>query len=376
MTQLSHDRRRVLQAIGASGALAVAGCLGGDGSDAEPNGDDSDETDTDESGDENAETEPGALPDAKDVTVDRIAREPTDVPDPVDWNEPREHDITIRTTHETAEIEPGVTFDYMTFEGQVPGPMVRVRRGDRVNLTFEVPEESNTDMHNVDFHAVYGPGGGADATTLAPGDDAAEISFTAEYAGAFVYHCAIPNMDQHISAGMFGSIIVEPEEGLPEVDHEFYLGQHELYTDGEVGQEGHHGFSFDAMKAEDPTYVVFNGQAYGFTPDGVGPMKAETGETARVFFASGGPNKTSALHPIGNVWSRYYRDGDLLSDPARNVETAPVAPGTTTVGEMEFRVPGPVKIVDHALSRVVRRGALAVIDVQGEENEEIYDENP
>ncbi|EMA31179.1 nitrite reductase [Halobiforma lacisalsi AJ5] len=363
MTQFDANRRRFLQGIGAAGALAVAGCLENDGSATT-------ETTSEDSGNQ------AGLSAAESVDVDRIARDPTDIPDPVDWDEPREHDITIETERLTAEIEPGVTFDYMTFEGQVPGPMVRVRRGDRVNLTFDVPDDMNIEMHNVDFHAVYGPGGGADATTIAPGDDPAEISFTADYAGVFIYHCAVPNMDQHISSGMFGSILVEPEDGLPEVDHEFYLGQHEIYTEGEAGEEGHHGFDFDAMKREDPTYVVFNGQAYAFTENGVGPMEAEVGDTARVYFANGGPNLLSSWHPIGNVWSDFYRDGDLLSEPDNNIETAPVAPGTTAAGEMEFPVPGPVKIVDHALSRVVHKGALGVIDVQGEENPEIYDEDP
>ncbi|WP_226006445.1 copper-containing nitrite reductase [Natrinema salinisoli] len=362
MTETQFNRRQVVQAIGATGALAVAGCLDGDtqGNSAE----------TDEPAGEEG------LPEAKAVDVDRIARDPTDVPAPVDWDEPREHDITIETVRQTAEIEPGVTFEYMTFEGQVPGPMVRVRRGDRVNLTFDVPEDLNAAAHNMDFHAVYGPGGGADATTIAPGDDPTQISFTADYAGVFIYHCAIPNMDQHISSGMFGSILVEPEEGLPEVDHEYYLGQHEIYTDGDVGEEGHHSFDFDAMLEESPTYVVFNGQAYGFAPDGGQPMQANTGETARVYFANGGPNLLSSLHPIGNVWSRYYRDGDLLSEPDLNIETAPVAPGTTTAAEMEFPVPGPVKIVDHALTRAARRGALGVVNVEGEPTEDLYDEDP
>ncbi|MGQ3411185.1 copper-containing nitrite reductase [Natrinema sp. LN54] len=362
MTTTRLNRRHVLQSIGAAGVGAVAGCL-----DSSTQGN-SAESDT-SAGEE-------GLPAAKAVDIDRIARDPTDIPDPVDWDEPREHDITIRTERVTAEIEPGVTFEYMTFEGQVPGPMIRVRRGDRVNLTFEVPEDMNKVGHNMDFHAVYGPGGGADATTIGPGDDPTEISFTADYAGVFIYHCAIPNMDMHISSGMFGSILVEPEDGLPEVDNEYYLGQHEIYTDGEVGEEGHHSFDFDAMLAEQPTYVVFNGQAYGFTKDGGVPMQAETGETARVYFANGGPNLLSSLHPIGNVWSRYYRDGDLLTDPEKNIETAPVAPGTTTAAEMEFPVPGPVKIVDHALTRAGRRGALGVVNVDGEPTRDLYDEDP
>nr|WP_238987601.1 multicopper oxidase domain-containing protein [Halobellus captivus] len=135
---------------------------------------------------------------ARDVDVDRIAADRTDVPAPVDWDEPREHGVTLRTRELVAEIEPGVTFKYMTFEGQVPGPMIRVRRGDIVNLRFEVPADDNSDLHNVDFHAVYGPGGGAVDTTLVPGDDAAEVRFRAAYPGLFTYHCAVPAMDHHV----------------------------------------------------------------------------------------------------------------------------------------------------------------------------------
>lgn len=282
----------------------------------------------------------------------------------------------MKTMEVTAEVEPGVTVTYMTYDGQIPGPMIRVREGDTIDLTFEVPDEHNVDVHNVDFHAVYGPGGGAVATTTALGDEPARLRFKTMFPGIHIYHCAVPNMDQHISLGMFGAILVEPEDGLPEVDREFYFGQHELYTDGEAGEAGHHSYDFDATADEDPTYVLLNGEAYAFTEDGYGPVTAEVGETVRVYFASGGPNLTSSLRAIGNVWSRYYRDGDLLSEPARNVETAPVAPGTVTAGEMEFHVPGPVKIVDHALSRVVHKGMLGVIDVRGEADPELYDESP
>ncbi|QLD90865.1 nitrite reductase, copper-containing [Natronomonas salina] len=358
------SRRRFVQAAGLTGATALAGCVVGN-----------QHPPTGNTGQTTTPVE-DVLPAAKAVDVDRIAADPTDVPAPVDWTEPRTHDLTLRTEEHVAEIEPGVTFSYMTYNGQVPGPMLRVRVGDTVNLTFEVPEDHNVAAHNVDSHAIYGPGGGAEATTLAPGDGPARIRFKASYPGLFIYHCAVPNMDQHISSGMFGAILVEPEEGLPAVDRELYLGQHELYTKGSVGEEGHHEFDFAAMREEDPTYVVFNGEAYGFTADGRGPMEAAVDETVRVYFVNGGPNLTSAWHPIGNVWSRLYRDGDVLSEPARYVETTPVAPGTATMAEMELPVPGHVKVVDHALSRAGRRGALADIDVRGDAKPEVYDPDP
>ena len=361
------NRRGFLATAGIGGATLLAGCLSaptasGDGG-------------SNPSGGSSQNPEPELDPPAE-VDLDRIAADPADVPPPVDWTEPRRHEITLVTEEYTATVADGVTFDYMTYEGQVPGPMIRVRRGDTIHLRFEVPDDLNAHPHNVDFHAVYGPGGGAEHTTLAPGDDAAEIEFTTEYPGIHIYHCAVPNMDQHISAGMFGAILVEPEGGLDPVDREFYLGQHEIYTQGSLGESGHHSFSFDRMQAEDPTYVVFNGTPYAFTEDRFGPLQAETGETIRVYFANGGPNLTSAWHPIGNVWSRLYRDGDLLSDPAQFVETVPIAPGTVVAGEMETPVPGPIKIVDHALSRAGRRGALGVIDVDGEADSDIYDPDP
>jgi len=360
MQQTQLDRRTLLKGIGLGTTAMLAGCVAPS---SQPNRAGSGT----ESG--NEVTEVGLDPPAA-IGVDRIAGDPTDLPAPVDWDEPREHEIEMETVELTAEIEPGVTFDYMTFDGQVPGPMVRVRRGDSVRFRLTNPEENGL-PHNIDFHAVYGPGGGAEHTTITPGQTA-EIEFTAMYPGVHIYHCAVPGMDHHISAGMFGAILVEPEEGLPEVDREFYFGQHELYTKGDPGQEGHHTFDMEAMAREEPTYVVFNGQAYGFTDDGLSSLHAETDERVRVFFTNGGPNLTSSWHAIGNVWSRLYRDGDLLSDPARYVETTPVAPGTSTTAELDTPVPGPIHMVDHALSRAGRRGTLATIDVDGEPNPEVY----
>ena len=199
----------LLKLAGATSALAVAGCVG--------NSDSNDQSTT------TPQAQADGLDAAKSLDTDRIAADPRDIPDPVDCTEPRHHDIEITTTEETAEIEPGVTFDYMTFDGRIPGPMVRVRRGDTVNLTL-TNQDGNAMPHNIDFHAVYGPGGGANDTTVSPGESAT-IEFKAMYPGVFVYHCAVPNMDQHISAGMFGAILVEPEGGLPEVDRELYFGQ-------------------------------------------------------------------------------------------------------------------------------------------------------
>ncbi|MFA9518285.1 copper-containing nitrite reductase [Halopenitus sp. H-Gu1] len=355
-------RRTFMKAAGAGAAVLTAGCLGAP---------QSEDANVEAAAPEATEA---ALAEAQSVDLDRIAADPTELPDPVDWNAPRHHEVELETTERIAEIEPGVTFKYMTFEDRVPGPMVRVRRGDTVTLRL-TSNENNTMPHNIDFHAVYGPGGGADDTTIGPGETA-EIQFKAMYPGVHIYHCAVPNMDQHISAGMFGAILVEPEAGLPEVDRELYFGQHELYTNGAPGEPGHHEFDFDAMKNENPTYVCLNGEAYAFTGNGYGPVTVDKGDRVRIFYSNGGPNLTSSWHGIGNVWETFYRDGDLVSDPDRYVETAPVGPGTVAAAEIDTPVPGPIKVVDHALSRVVHKGMLGVIEVEGEPEPEIYNPNP
>ncbi|MFB6074413.1 MAG: copper-containing nitrite reductase [Haloarculaceae archaeon] len=352
------SRRDLLKVLGIGGTASLAGCAAQAPGTSTATGTQNDATATDTAT-------------AAQTDVDRVAADPTDIPDPVDWNEPRHHDVTLQVKEVTAEIEPGVTFNFMTFEGQVPGPMIRVRQGDTVSFTLE-NLSSNSVPHNVDMHAIYGTGGGNVATTAAPGESNGE-RFTAEYPGAFIYHCAVPNLDMHISSGMFGMIVVEPQDGLPEVDREFYLGQHEVYTDKSAGTQGHHNFDMQSMAAENPTYVLFNGEKAPFTPDVYGPMQANQDETVRVFMVTGGPNLTSSFHPIGNVWTKAYLQGSLASDPMEYVQTQSVPPGSTFVGELDLPVTERIKLVDHALSRVVRKGLLAEIDVAGEERNDIFD---
>jgi len=352
-------RRRVLQAAGLGGTMALAGCTVGTLT--------NDEVDTSPLP---LQQDDPDLDDARAVDVDRVAADPRDIPAPITRSEPATVEVEMETRELVAEVEPGVTFTYMTFDGQVPGPMVRARVGDTIDLTIR-NHEDNAMTHNVDFHACRGPGGGAEDTNVAPGEEA-RLQFQVTYPGAFIYHCAVPNVDYHISAGMFGIILVEPEEGLPTVDHEFYLGQHELYTNGTTGQEGHHEFDFASMAREDPTYVLMNGEKYAITPDNYAEMNVQTGETARVFFGVGGPNLFSSFHAIGSVWDEVWEQGALASEPGRYVQTTPVLPGSACVATMSFPVPGGFKLVDHALSRVARKGALAVVTADGPEDHSVY----
>lgn len=354
----SISRRRVLGAAGTVGtSLLLAGCSAPSSEQPEENKNSSPEG--------GQETVQESLPDAMETTIGSIAADPSDVPEPINRDTSKEVEVELEATEQIAEVEDGVTFRYMTFGDQVPGPMIRVREGDRVHLTLT--NNTNSKLpHNVDSHAIYGPGGGAEDTMVAPGESAT-ITFTAEYVGAFIYHCAVPNMTQHISSGMFGTFVVEPKEGLPEVDREFYLGRQDMYTVGDTGEKGHHKFDMDTMNnLGSPTYLPMNGSAE------TTKLEAERDERVRVFFVCGGPNYNTYFHPIGNVWDTLYPTGSFRGEPEHNIETTTVPPGAATVAEMELPVPGPIKLVDHALTRTLNKGSLAVLDVKGEENTDVY----
>jgi nitrite reductase (NO-forming) len=297
-----------------------------------------------------------------------IVRDPTDLPGPIGVREPQ----TVRIDLETVEIEgqlaDGTTFKYWTFNGKVPGPFYRVRVGDTIEVHLKNLTNS-TMPHSVDFHAVTGPGGGATMTQTLPGE---ETVFTAKALnpGLFVYHCATPMVAQHIANGMYGLILVEPEEGLPPVDREFYVMQGELYTKEAFGSTGHLTENVQALLNEDPEYLVFNGAVGSLTTQK--PLKANVGETVRIYFGVGGPNFTSSFHVIGEIFDRVYDQASLTSNPLTDVQTTLVPPGGATMVEFALEVPGNFILVDHALARL-QRGLAGFLVVEGAENPEIYD---
>ena len=296
-----------------------------------------------------------------------IVRDPTDLPGPIGPRGPE----TVRIDLEAVEIEgqlaDGTTYKYWTFNGQVPGPFYRVRVGDTIEVHMKNLTNS-TMAHSVDFHAVTGPGGGATMTQTAPGE---ETMFTAKALnpGLYVYHCATPMVAQHISNGMYGLILVEPEEGLPPVDREFYVMQGELYTTEAFGSTGLLTENTQALLNEDPEYFVFNGAVGGLTEQK--PLKAKVGETVRIFFGVGGPNFTSSFHVIGEIFDRVYDQASLTSPALTNVQTTTVAPGGATMVEFGLEVPGRYILVDHALARL-QRGLAGFLIAEGPENPEIF----
>ena len=296
-----------------------------------------------------------------------VVLDPTDLPAPIGVREPITHDITLRAEEVDARLADGTAYRFWTFDGTIPGPFLRVRVGDTVNLTFE-NDESSTMIHSVDFHAVTGPGGGAAVTQTQPGGTTA-FTFKAINPGLYVYHCATPMVAHHITNGMYGLILVEPEEGLAEVDREFYVMQGELYTEGAFGQRGVAEFSVDKLLDEDPEYFTFNGAVGALTEEA--PLRANVGEDVRIFFGVGGPNFTSSFHVIGEIFDRVYDQASLTSLPLTDVQTTTVAPGGATVVEFGLEVPGRYILVDHALSRL-ERGLVGFLEVEGEANPEVF----
>jgi nitrite reductase (NO-forming) len=296
-----------------------------------------------------------------------IVRNPADLPPPLPAGPPRTLTVDLEAVELVGKLANETTYNYWTFNSKVPGPFLRVRVGDTVDLNFKNRADSRM-IHSIDLHAVTGPGGGAVATQAPPGETKS-FRFKALNPGLYVYHCATPMVANHISSGMYGLILVEPAGGLPKVDREFYVMQGEIYTDRPYGQRGHDEFSVEKLLNERAEYFVFNGAVGALTSEY--PMKARVGETVRIFFGVGGPNATSAFHVIGEIFDRVYQQAAIGSPPATNVQTTTVSPGGAAIVEFKLEVPGRYILVDHALSRL-ERGLAGFLVVEGDDNPAIF----
>lgn len=297
----------------------------------------------------------------------QIAHDPGDVGTPVGARAPQDVKINLVTTEIEGRLADNSTYRFWTFNNKVPGPFMRVRVGDTVTINITNAKDS-THIHSIDLHAVTGPGGGAAVTQVPPGQTKS-FKFKAQHAGLFVYHCATPMVAQHITNGMYGMILVEPEGGLPKVDHEFYVMQGELYTARNHGASGLQEFSLEKLLAENPEHVMFNGSMDALTK--IYNMESKVGDTVRIFFGVGGPNLTSSFHVIGEVFDRVYDQASLTSKPLTDVQTTLVPPGGATMVEFKTDFPGRYLLVDHALSRV-EKGVGGFLTVKGKADPGIF----
>jgi nitrite reductase (NO-forming) len=286
---------------------------------------------------------------------------------PVDRDYRAHVHVDLEVTEEVMEIADGVSYEFWTFGGGVPGPMIRVREGDYVTINLQNHPDSRF-PHNIDLHAVTGQGGGAEATLIMPGQQAG-FGFAALSPGVYVYHCATAPVGMHVANGMYGLIVVDPADGWSPVDHELYVVQGDFYTTGDFGEAGLQPFDMQRAIDEDPSYVVFNGSVGSMT--GENAPVARVGDRVRIFFGNGGPNLASSLHVIGEIFENVYAEGGLVAN--HNVQTTLVPAGGSAVVEMTFEVPATYIVVDHSIFRAFNKGALGTIVVTGPESPDVFD---
>lgn len=302
-----------------------------------------------------------------------VVRDPSDLPPPVGDRAPGVVRVTLTAREVVGVLDPasGTTYRYWTFNGKVPGPFIRVRQGDTVELTLN-NDKNDTMVHSIDLHAVLGPGGGAVLSQVPPGGSKT-FSFKATTPGLFVYHCGTPMVAEHMANGMYGLILVEPPGGLPHVDHEYYVMQGEIYTTAPKGKSGLQQFSGSNLMNEDPEYYIYNGAVGALSTQF--PLQANVGETVRIFFGNAGPNSTGSEHMIGEIFTKVYALGSLLTPPMEGVQTTTVPPGGAAILELKAETAGKFSMMDHAISRM-EKGLMAVLEVKGPENTALLHAGP
>jgi copper-containing nitrite reductase len=302
-----------------------------------------------------------------------IVRDPADLPPPIVDRAPAVVHVTLTAKELVGALDPasGTIYRYWTFNGKVPAPFIRARQGDTFEVTLQNDKGSQM-VHSLDFHAAIGPGGGADLTQVPPGQSKT-LTFQVNTPGLFVYHCGSPMIAQHIANGMYGLILVEPPGGLTHVDREYYIMQGEIYTTAAKGKAGLQEFSVENLMQENAQYYIFNGAVDSVVREY--PLQANEGETVRIFFGNAGPNATSSLHMVGEIFTRYYSFGSLTSPPLTGIQTTSIPPGAAAIVELKASMPGKFTMMDHAISRM-EKGDMAILQVKGPENTALMHAGP
>lgn len=262
------------------------------------------------------------------------------------------HDVQMTAVETDVVIDgAGEKYAAWTFNGQFPGPVVRVTQGDTVKFTLTNPS-TNKFPHSMDFHAAE-----IDFLKNYRAINAGETisyTFVAKKPGIFFYHCGAPPMIQHVARGMIGAIIVDPKDAKvwPKADREYVLVQSELFKNPDDVQ---------AMFDRKFDHVVFNGGVFKYHPfvTGGSALPAKPGERVRIYFVNAGPNEFSSFHPIGEIWDAVYESGNPANKHV-GVQTYVVGPGSAATFDVVVESPGAYPIVTHSLTGALR-GAIAVL---------------
>jgi nitrite reductase (NO-forming) len=277
-------------------------------------------------------------------------------------------EVHLDTTHKVIDLAPGVKFTAWTFGDQVPGPVVRVRVGDRVKFSMTNRSDEHAPgleisppmMHSMDFHAaMVSPQD--KYRSIAPGQTIS-FEFTPNYPGVYMYHCGTPMVLEHIASGMYGMVIVEPRNGYPtKVDREYALVQSEFYTRLDPQHRKLDGVPLyvldtERVRTKTPTYTVFNGRYNGLVDH---PFQAQPGERVRLFLLNVGPSNTSSFHIVGTIFDRVWLEGNP-DNQLRGSQT--VLLGSSNSAIVEFMIPedGNYVMVDHHFANA-SQGAIGII---------------
>lgn len=302
-----------------------------------------------------------------DLQIEKaVLTAPPEVPPPIERTRPAKVTVELEVVEKVMKLADGVDYTFWTFGGSVPGKFIRIRKGDTVEFTL-ANHPNNKLPHNIDLHAVTGPGGGAAATFTVPGHKS-RFTFKALNPGLYIYHCATAPVGMHIANGMYGLIYVQPETPLPKVDREYYVVQGDFYTEKPFGAKGHQPFSMQRAIDERPSYVVFNGSATSLA--GENALKAKKGETIRLFIGNGGPNLVSSFHVIGEIFDKVYTEGGTRYQ--EQVQTTLIPAGGSSIVEFKLDTTGTYILVDHSIFRAFNKGALGMMKVEGDEDKLVF----
>ena len=259
--------------------------------------------------------------------------------------------LVIEAVDATVEVAAGINLHAWTFDGAVPGKVVRLRQGDALDFTLR---NNGTIGHSIDFHAAQIPWD-VNYKTIVPGD---EITFkwTANFPGVFMYHCGTGPVLEHIGNGMYGAVIVDPAEGFAPA-REYVLVQSEFYL--KKGSGGAWDGDLDRMAAVQPDFVTFNGAANQYQQQ---PLAAGPGERIRLYVMNAGPTLFSAFHVIGALFDTVYVEGNP-ANPLRGIQTWTIPPGGGATFELTIPEPGKYPFVTHSFA-YTGLGAVGLIEVE------------
>lgn len=269
---------------------------------------------------------------------------------------PRATARTVRVRFEIKEtviqVAKDVPYSAWTFQGRVPGPIVRVAQGDTVDFTL-INRASMP--HSMDFHAAQ----------IAPNkyyvnvnpNDSIHYQFTADVPGVFMYHCGTAPVAAHIANGMYGALIVDPRGARPAAK-ELVFVQSEFYTSPD-SIKGPRTLAWGKLLELAPDYVVFNGRAAQYAEH---PISVKVNELLRLYVVNAGPNRISSFHVVGGIFERVFVDGSQAS-PLSGVQTAAVPVGGGSIFEIRLKQPGEYPFVTHAFADATK-GAVGILSAK------------